>query len=356
MEEEKGDINKFMSIDKFISELIGYHERIKQLQASEVQYKLLSTTLQESLNKYQAVVDHLPQKIYLKDHDSRYLLANESYAQSLGVSPQQIFGKRDHDFFPPATAEQSLNEDREVMGKGVPAEHEGRYTREGRVNVERIVKAPVKNVSGETAGILGISWDITDQKAREEEWEKRATDLARLLEARNEELKEVQAKFQLEHAQCRTLEEKLKSLEGSYSILFENTGTAVAVIEDNWTLSRVNTEFERISGYSRAELEGGKHWNDFVHNGRPENAGEATISPDPVSLAPGMKVLQFMNKQNQERTVSLISARIPDTSRVMISLADITKYKQAREDLNRLMKHLSEMMGEMERGVKSLDE
>ena len=133
MEDDKNGLDKFMSIDRFITELIGYHEQIKQLHASEVHYKLLATTLQESLNKYQPVVDHLPQRLFLKDGNSVYLWANENYARFLGVSPGEISGKTDHDFFPGETARENEKEEREVMEKGVPAEREGRSTREGRV-------------------------------------------------------------------------------------------------------------------------------------------------------------------------------------------------------------------------------
>jgi PAS domain S-box-containing protein len=355
MEEENIGADKFTSIDKFISELIGFHEQIKHLKASEVSYKLQAATLQESLNQYQAVLDHLSQKIFLKDKNFRYLFANENYARSLGVSPQQVFGKTDHDFFPFEAAEQKLNEEREVMEKGVPAEQEGSHTREGRVSVERIVKSALKNASGETVGIMGISWDITDQKAREEELEKRSTELSRLLEARTEEWKEIQAKFQSEQAERRRLEEKGKNIEGLYSILFENTGTAVALIEDNKIISRVNGEFEKISGYSRAEVEGAKNWGEILHDGFQEKTGESTGSPDMNFLGPGMRELKVMDKHNKKKTVSMTVARIPDTGRVLVSLADITKYKKTREELNRVMKQFMELMVEMEKGVKDLD-
>jgi len=47
MEEDKNGIDKFMNIDNFITQLIGYHEQIKQLKASEVHYKDLAGSLQE---------------------------------------------------------------------------------------------------------------------------------------------------------------------------------------------------------------------------------------------------------------------------------------------------------------------
>jgi hypothetical protein len=62
-----------------------------------------------------------------------------------------------------------------------------------------------------------------------------------------------------------------------------------------------------------------------------------------------------MDKQNKEKTVSMTAARIPDTGRVLVSLADITKYKKTREELSRVMKQFMELMVEMEKGVKGLD-
>jgi len=355
MDEEKNGADKFMSIDKFITELIGYHEQIKKLQASEEHYKHLTGILQESLNKYQTIVDHLPQKVFLKDKNSLYLWGNESYAQFLGVAAQNIPGKTDHDFCSSEVAEQSLNADRKFMEKGNPEEKIERYFREGKERVEQIVKRPIKNGAGEVVGILGVSWDITEKKQREEALEKRALELASLLEARTAEWKEIYEKFQSEQAEYRRLEERLKSLEGYYGILFENTGTAVAVIEGNKVISRVNTEFEKFSGYSRADVEGAKNWSEFIHNGYAENMGESTGSPQLNSLDPGMHVFKFVDRQNKEKTVSITAARIPDTNRVIVSLMDITKYKQAREELNRIMKQFKELMVEMEGGVRNLE-
>jgi len=75
------------------------------------------------------------------------------------------------------------------------------------------------------------------------------------------------------------------------------------VVEDNQIVSRVNSEFERFSGYSRAEVEGAKNWSEFILNGDPRNMGETTRPPDMNSLDPGVQVFTFMDKQNREKTV-----------------------------------------------------
>jgi len=56
----------------------------------------------------------------------------------------------------------------------------------------------------------------------------------------------------------------LQESENKYRTLFETTGTATIIIEENTTISRSNTRFEQLSGYSKKEIEGKKSWMDFV--------------------------------------------------------------------------------------------
>ena len=346
--------DKFMSIEKFISELIGYHEQIKQLKASEDHYKGLAGNLQETLKKYQAIVDHLPLKVFLKDKNSFYLFGSESYARFLGIAPQEVIGKTDHDLFPRDVAEQRLNEERRLMEVGQAEEKEERYIREGRARVEQIIKTPIKNESGETVGIVGFSLDITEKREKEEGLEREKKELSDFLEARSAEMKEIREKSQEEQVERQRLEERLKIVEAFFSILFENTGTAVAMIKENRTISMVNSEFEKLSGYSRAEVEGTKNWGEFIQNGYLQDKVEPAGSPSMNSPDPGMHVFKFVGRQNEEKTVSMTAARIPDTGSVLVSLKDITNYEKAREELTRIMTQFKELMVKMEMSAKDL--
>jgi PAS domain-containing protein len=144
------------------------------------------------------------------------------------------------------------------LGKGQPEEKEERVLRDRKERVEQVVKYPIKDEFGEIVRIMGISWDITAKKEKEEGLEGKNKELAALLEARNAELKEIQEEFQLEQAERRRLEEKHKNIEGLYSNLFENTGTAVALVEESKIISKVNGEFQKYFGHSKAQIEGGK--------------------------------------------------------------------------------------------------
>jgi hypothetical protein len=67
-----------------------------------------------------------------------------------------------------------------------------------------------------------------------------------------------------------------------------------------------------------------------------------------------MPVFKFVGRQNEEKTVSMTAARIPDTGSVLVSLKDITNYEKAREEWNRVMTQFRQMMVEMEKAAKDL--
>ncbi|MGQ9570705.1 MAG: PAS domain S-box protein [Thermodesulfovibrionales bacterium] len=52
-------------------------------------------------------------------------------------------------------------------------------------------------------------------------------------------------------------EEALRASEEKYRVVFETTGTAIVIVEDD-IISMVNTEFEKLSGYPKEEVEGKK--------------------------------------------------------------------------------------------------
>ena len=55
----------------------------------------------------------------------------------------------------------------------------------------------------------------------------------------------------------------LRESEEKYRTVFENTGNATIIVEEDTTISLVNTKFEMLSGYAKEEIEGKKSWTDF---------------------------------------------------------------------------------------------
>ena len=78
----------------------------------------LTTQLRESEDRHRSLVEHLPQRIFVKDPNSIYLSCNKNYASDLGIEPAQIVGKDDYAFHSPELAREYQNDDQEVIITG----------------------------------------------------------------------------------------------------------------------------------------------------------------------------------------------------------------------------------------------
>lgn len=141
-------------------------------------HKQTEKELQQSEEKFRVLVEHLPQKIFLKDLDSTYLSCSENYAQDLGIEPEAIVGKTDFDFYPRALAERYRADDRRVMDSGKAEEMEEPYVVDGVDKFANTVKVPFRDKDGHIVGVLGVFWDITDRKHAEAELREKEERLA----------------------------------------------------------------------------------------------------------------------------------------------------------------------------------
>jgi len=125
-----------------------------------------------------------------------------------------------------------------------------------------------------------------------------------------------------------------KESEDRYRTIFENTGTAMTVIEEDMTISLANTEAERIFGYSRAEVEGKKKWTDFVAPDDLERMEEyhRRRRIDPAGAPTGYE-FNLIDKQGAVRNISAGISIIPETKKSVASLLDVTERKLVEERL-----------------------
>lgn len=132
----------------------------------------------------------------------------------------------------------------------------------------------------------------------------------------------------------------LRESEAKYRTIFENTGTALAILESDTTISLVNAEFAASSGYSKQEIEGKKKLTEFVAAGEREKmAGYHRLRRIDASAAPRNYEFEFLNREGSIRNIYITVAMIPGTERSVISLLDITDRKRAEEKLRHLSQH-----------------
>jgi len=143
--------------------VVSYFATVKDI----AERKRAEEALRESEARHQVLLDTLPQKVFCKDRDSRYLYANRPYAEDLGVSPEEIVGRTDDEFYPAELAGKYRADDRRIMAAGRTEELDETYVQEGRERTVHTVKTPVRDGEGNVQGILGIFWDVTEQRALE---------------------------------------------------------------------------------------------------------------------------------------------------------------------------------------------
>ena len=112
------------------------------------------------------LMDNSPDGIYFKDSDLRYLLANASFARTIGTfDPSELVGRRLSEVLDgKAEAVAAEEEDRRVLRERQPILDVIRqHRRSGRAYFTSETKAPIKSKSGDAVGIVGISRDVTER-------------------------------------------------------------------------------------------------------------------------------------------------------------------------------------------------
>ena len=132
--------------------------------------KLREWELTESRRMLQRVIDHIPQRVFWKDLELRYLGCNNAFCRDAGLErPEQIIGKNDFDLAWRANAEQYRADDRATLASGqARINYEERQERDdGSASWLRTSKIPLANMEGKTVALLGLYEDITARKQME---------------------------------------------------------------------------------------------------------------------------------------------------------------------------------------------
>lgn len=130
----------------------------------------------------------------------------------------------------------------------------------------------------------------------------------------------------------RQVMNELKKSEKRYQAIIENTGTAVVIIEEDTTISYVNKFFEKLSGYSKEEVEGKKSWTEFVTEEYLDEMKEYHYKRR-KEKAPKSYEFDFIDKDDEVHRMLLFIDVIPGTEKSVASLIDITELKEAEEKL-----------------------
>ena len=120
------------------------------------------------------LMDNIPDSVYFKDEQNRFILVNKAKADHWGVAPEDMIGKTDFDFLPKDQAYAACEDESQVMntGQAVVNKVEKLTHVDGCERWISVTKIPRYDPDGSIIGTIGISRDITPLEVAKEELEK----------------------------------------------------------------------------------------------------------------------------------------------------------------------------------------
>lgn len=164
------------------------------------------------------------------------------------------------------------------------------------------------------------------------------------------ENKQLYASAEEEIKNRRIAEEKAKNSLNYYKTIFENTGTSIIIIDEDMNISNANSEAERLSGYSKEEIEG-KRWTDFIFKEDLNRLlGYFALRNQP-SKHPREYEARVLDKFGNIKNILVYIVTIPGTKKQLASILDITERKKAENTLLKSEERLKLTLDAVNEGV-----
>jgi len=269
----------------------------------------------------QSLMDNVPDHVYFKDVDLRFVRLNRAVAQSHGLAdPGELVGRTDFDIHPRELAEQYYMDDQEIIRTGRPLidREEPVVYRTGEKGWLSTTKVPTINNAGNVTGIVGISRDITERKRMEEE--------------------------------LRSSEERLR-------ILFEYAPDAIYLNDMKGNFVDGNKAAEEMTGYKRDELIGKNFFRlDLLPRDQVLKAAQL-LARNVLRQPTGPDELVLNRKDSTQAVVEVMTfpVKIKDQRLVLGIARNITERKRMEEELRRYSEHLEELVEERTRKLKEAE-
>ena len=174
LRDKNGAVVGLIGISRDITE-IKRAEADRRQAHEELEKRVAERTAQISQERQllRALIDNLPDYVYAKNAEGRFVVANMAVARQLGFSsPEEVIGKSDFDLFPQELAARYRAEELEMLksGQGL-SDHEGPTVDKSRDQQNRWVsttKVILRDAEGKVTGFIGLGLDITERRQAEE--------------------------------------------------------------------------------------------------------------------------------------------------------------------------------------------
>ncbi len=258
-------------------------------------YKQLEEELKEREQLYRNIVETAHEGVMISHPEQGILYTNQRFQEMIGYSKEELKGHIILEFL--SEGQETLIKDlRKKCQRGKKVEITLKFQRKDGSILWTLTKAsPLFDNRGNYIGNLTMHTDITNRK--------------------------------------KALED-LKRSENYYRAIFENTSAATIIVDEDTTILSANKEFEKLSGYSKQEIEGKKSWTEFPVEDDLEKMKKYHYlrRKDPQSV-PNIYNFRFRDRQGKIKYIQLNVGMIPDTRKSVASLIDITQLKETENKI-----------------------
>ena len=268
---------------------------IKQA-AIALQKKQAEEELKDSEERLKILFDYAPDAYYINDLKGKFIDGNKAAERVIGYKREELIGKSFLELKLLSLAD--ISKAVKLLAKNLiglptgPDEFVLNRKDNSKITVE-ISTYPVK--IKEKTLVLGIARDITEYKEAGK---------------------------------------ALAESEERYHIVFENTGTATMISEEDRTISMVNTQGEKLSGYSKEEIENKMKWIDFIIPEDLKRMKKYYIARRKAREKPPTEhEFRMTDKKGNVKDIFLKIGMIPNTKKCIASFMDITERKEAEKAL-----------------------
>ena len=259
---------------------------------------------QNEHNKLKAILENIPDLLWIKDVNGVYISCNKRFEDFFGAKEKDIINKTDYDFVDKKLADFFKEHDIEAMNSKKPLSNfeEIPFANDGHKEYLQTIKSKVIDSNGNIIGILGIGRDLTELK--------------------NKELK---------------LIEQQKELES----IFNTTKDGLAIVDMKTNFVKVNKAYCEITGLSEEEL---LQTSSLALMGDQNKEEIVKDSIDKI-IAEGFRdnIERIYLTKNGKIDITLSASLMPDKKHILLSMKDITKNKLFEEQSK--LAAMGEMIG-----------